>query len=150
MDLAAMLALNAAHESETSPLDADGLNKLIDEAFHVGVRSEGADGFLIAMDQAAAHTSPNFSWFKSRYPRFIYIDRIIVAPAARGRGLAAGLYEELFAAAASAGHDLVGCEVNMVPPNPGSDAFHSKLGFEEVGQASIGEGKVVRYLARRL
>jgi hypothetical protein len=43
------------------------------------------------------------------------------------------------------------CEVNADPPNPASDAFHTALGFAEVGSASIHAGsKTVRYLARRI
>jgi predicted GNAT superfamily acetyltransferase len=63
--------------------------------------------------------------------------------------VARGLYDELFAAAAHAGHSLIGCEVNVEPPNPISDAFHEALGFAEVGRASLlGGEKVVRYLVR--
>jgi predicted GNAT superfamily acetyltransferase len=65
--------------------------------------------------------------------------------------VARSLYHELFAAAAQAGHPIVGCEVNVEPPNPISDAFHEALGFTEVGRASLlGGEKVVRYLVRRL
>jgi len=61
------------------------------------------------------------------------------------------LYAELFERAQSAGHQTVVCEVNSDPPNPGSDAFHARLGFVEVGTAQIHGGrKTVRYLARSL
>jgi len=144
-----MLALNQAHEKETSVLDSGALHALLAQAFHVGLRDGGRDALLIALDQDAAHLSPNFQWFKSRYPRFVYIDRVIVASSRRGLGLARNLYEELFAAAARAGHVLIGCEVNFEPPNPVSDAFHEALRFREIGRATLMEGKkIVRYLAR--
>ena len=98
-DLAAMLALNNEHRKETSELDGAKLHALVVQGFHVGVRNGGRDAFLIAFDQDAISASPNFQWFKSRYKRFVYIDRVIVAPDKRGRGLARGLYEDLFAAA---------------------------------------------------
>jgi hypothetical protein len=61
------------------------------------------------------------------------------------------LYEDLFAAARTARHNLIVCEVNRDPPNPASDAFHATMRFETVGDASIrGGAKTVRYLARRL
>jgi predicted GNAT superfamily acetyltransferase len=44
------------------------------------------DAFLLALDQDADYDSPNFRWFSARYPRFVYVDRIVVASAARGRG----------------------------------------------------------------
>ncbi len=60
------------------------------------------------------------------------------------------LYEDLLQHAQRAGFDLVVCEVNCVPSNPGSDAFHAALGFVEVGRADlIGRNEVVRYLARQ-
>jgi predicted GNAT superfamily acetyltransferase len=150
-DESAMLALNDAHWAETSALEAPMLHALISQALHVGLRNRGRDAFLIALDQDALSASPNFQWFKNRYRRFVYVDRVIVAPAQRGRGVARGLYEELFAAAAHAGHSLVGCEVNVEPPNPVSDAFHEALGFSEVGRAAIHDGaKLVRYLVRMI
>jgi predicted GNAT superfamily acetyltransferase len=149
IDEVAMLALNNEHREETSELDAAKLHALIVQGFHLGLRNGGRDAFLIAFDQHALSASPNFQWFKSRYKRFVYIDRVIVAADKRGRGLARGLYDDLFAAAARADHSLVGCEVNVEPPNPISDAFHEALGFAEVGRASLfGGEKVVRYLVK--
>jgi uncharacterized protein len=151
MDESAVLALNGANEAETSPLDAGGLRALLEQAFHVGLCEEGRAAFLIAFDQDAVYASPNFRWFQARNRRFVYIDRIIVSRDRRGLGLARSLYEELFAAATAAGHELVGCEVNLEPPNPNSDAFHLKLGFNEVGRATLHpSGKVVRYLEKAL
>ena len=151
IDERAVLALNAANEVETSALDAAGLRQLCEQAFHVGLVDRGRDAFLIAFDQDASYASPNFLWFKARYPRFVYVDRIIVAAAARGQGLAAGLYHELFERAVRAGHTLVTCEVNVQPPNPASWAFHAAWGFTEVGRGASGDPlKVVSYLTRPL
>jgi predicted GNAT superfamily acetyltransferase len=151
MDERAMLKLNNEHREETSELDLPTLHALIVQGFHLGLRDGGREAFLIAFDQDCLSSSPNFQWFKSRYKRFVYIDRVIVARDKRGRGVARSLYHELFAAAAQAGHPIVGCEVNVEPPNPISDAFHEALGFTEVGRASLlGGEKVVRYLVRRL
>lgn len=140
------LALNNAHAAELSWLDAARFAELTRRAFCA--RSVGdVDAFLLAFDQDADYDSPNFLWFRERYRRFIYIDRIVVAPKARGRGYARLLYEDLFAQARRAGHDQVVCEVNSEPPNPASDAFHSAMGFDEVGGAAIHGGrKTVRYL----
>ena len=83
--------------------------------------------------------------------RFVYVDRIVVAPSARGRGLARRLYDELIRTATEAGHDRVVCEVNLDPPNPQSDAFHAALGFQPLATARIHGGtKTVRYMARSL
>ena len=86
VDENAMLALNNEHWEETSELDGAKLHALIAQGFHVGLRKGGRDAFLIAFDQDAISASPNFQWFKSRYKRFVYIDRVIVAADKRGRG----------------------------------------------------------------
>lgn len=149
IDEEGMLALNQVHQIETSALTLELMQALLAQAFHVGVRGRGADAFLIALDQDSLSGSPNFQWFKTRYRRFVYIDRVIVAESQRGRGLARGLYEELFTLCGQAGQSLVGCEVNVEPPNPISDAFHEALGFDEVGRAAILDGqKFVRYLIK--
>jgi uncharacterized protein len=147
---AALLSLNNAHAQELSWLDGARLMHLVGETF-LALRIGNVDALLLAFDQDADYDSPNFLWFRERYPRFVYVDRIVVAASARGRGLARLLYRELFTHAARAGHAQIVCEVNSEPPNPGSDAFHAALGFAEVGRASIHNGsKTVRYLLREL
>jgi uncharacterized protein len=146
----AILALNNAHAQELSWLGSERLQYLAEHAFLA--RCIGAlDAFLLAFDQDAPYDSPNFLWFRERFPRFVYVDRIVVAESARGRGLARALYRDLFEQAARAGHERTVCEVNSRPPNPESDAFHAALGFVEVGNARIHDGaKDVRYLLRTL
>lgn len=148
------LPLNNAHAAELSHLDADRLRSLLRQAFHaevIGPDVGKLDAFLIALDETAAYDSPNYAWVRARYERFAYVDRLVVAPAARGRGLARQLYSGLLDAARMAGYVTVLCEVNQDPPNPASDALHASLGFREVGAAPIHGGrKVVRYLARNV
>lgn len=149
-DAARVLALNNAHAVETSLLDAPRLREMLDEAF-LATRIGDVDAFLIVFDEKARYDSPNFVWFQAKYPDFVYVDRIITGPNARGKGYARALYEDLFEKAAARGHKRVVCEVNLDPPNPGSDAFHSALGFAEVGrQLLAGSGKTVRYLSKNI
>jgi hypothetical protein len=83
----------------------------------------------------------------ARYPAFLYIDRVVIAPGSRGLGHARRLYEDL---AAIAGGRPLCCEVNLVPANPASLAFHDRLGFVPCGEADDPRnGKRVRYLVRR-
>ncbi len=145
-----LLALNAAHEVELSPLDLGQLRHLVTEAF-VALRIGDVEAFLIALDQSATYDSPNFIWFRDRFDRFVYVDRIVVGPEARGKGHARRLYERLFELARQRGHSRVVCEVNSEPPNPQSDAFHRALDFTQVGAGPVpGRDKTVRYLMRPL
>lgn len=146
----ALLALNNAHAQQLSWLEPERLAHLVKHAF-LARRIGNLDAFLLALDQDAPYDSPNFQWFCARYPRFVYVDRIVVAPSAQGRGHARRLYQDLFERAAQAGHQQVFCEVNQSPPNLESDAFHAALGFIQVGAASIhGGSKTVRYMSRTL
>lgn len=147
---AALLALTNAHAKETSFLSEDRWRSMIANAFSATCVS-GTSALLIAFDQNAQYDNPNFEWFGERWSRFVYIDRVIVAEGHRGEGLARLLYGDLFARMKDTGHQRVGCEVNVDPPNPGSDAFHSKLGFVEQGRAALQDrGRMVRYLAKEL
>ena len=143
-----LLALNNRFARELSLLDAGRAGLLIREAF-MACRIGEADALLLAFDQDARYDNPNFNWFRTRFDRFVYIDRVVVAPEKRGRGLARELYLALFRRAAKSGHVRVVCEVNWEPPNPASDAFHAGLGFEQVGLAILpGAGKTVRYFSK--
>jgi len=141
------LDLNNRHATELSLLTLDGLEQLIARASYAKW-CPGETGFLIALDERADYPNPNFEWFRARFAQFVYIDRVVVDEAHRGRGLARQLYEDLFRTTDRA---LVVCEVNLVPPNPVSDTFHARLGFSAVGSALLPDRrKTVRYLCKHL
>jgi len=149
-DQAKVLALNNQFSVETSLLEAPKLAAMVKEAF-LATRIGDVDAFLIVFDQHARYDSPNFVWFRDRFADFVYVDRIVTGPQARGKGYARALYGDLFTKAVAAGHRRVVCEVNLDPPNPVSDAFHATLGFAEVGhQALQGTSKTVRYLSKNI
>ncbi|MVA95945.1 GNAT family N-acetyltransferase [Nitratireductor sp. CAU 1489] len=144
----AVLDLNNRHAVELSFLEPERLARMIGDAF-CARRIGQVEAFLIAFDQDADYDSPNFQWFKARYSHFVYVDRVAVDPAARGKGHARRLYRHVFDRAATGGYPLVTCEVNEQPPNPASDAFHAAMGFEAIGAAALpGGAKSVRYFAR--
>lgn len=146
---AALLALNNAHEAQTSLLSAARWDELVGRAFRATCVGTGA--LLITFDQDADYDSKNFQWLKARLARFVYVDRIVVAAHQRGAGVARHLYEDLFGAARAAGHDRVALEINVVPPNPGSDTFHGRMGFAELARVAWPEtGRTVRYMEKRL
>jgi hypothetical protein len=140
-DIPAVLALNNAHAVETSMLDEPGLAELLNCAFYARGIDGGVNGFLLAMDHRAPYANQNSIWFKKRRSSFVYIDRVIVAESSGGQGLGTKLYLDLIRAAYDAGHDSLACEVNIDPPNPGSEAFHAAMGFSVIGEATIHDGK---------
>ena len=145
-----LLELNNRHAVELSALDAEGFKSLISQAF-VAWSVAGGRALLIALDQGAHYDSPNFQWFRQRFERFVYVDRVVVGSQAQGLGIARHFYEGLFELARAAGHGQIVCEVNIDPPNPASEAFHARLGFAEVGVGLIhGGAKSVRYMSRPL
>jgi uncharacterized protein len=149
-EIANILALSALHEAETSALTHDSLSIMLGNAFHYATARAGVDGYLISFDQDANYHGINFLWFKSRYLRFVYIDRVVVAANARGKGIARSFYDELIRLARAANHEYIMCEINTFPPNDGSMAFHRAMGFTEVGKAEIGRQKTVSYQALAL
>jgi predicted GNAT superfamily acetyltransferase len=144
-DADAVLALNAASVAMLSPLDALQLRALAKQAAHhrVAVRDEAVVGFLLALREGSSYASPNYRWFAARYPRFLYIDRVVVDAGSRGGGIGAALYADLFAFARAAGIDTVACEYDLEPPNPESARFHARFGFAQVGHQRLAGGKQV-------
>jgi len=149
--LDAVLALNNQHAVETSELSRDALADMVDMAFTALQVGDGMDGFILTYADQSHYQGDNFRWFVQRYSSFVYVDRIIVASSARGHGLARSFYQHLIEHARRNGFSHIACEVNRVPPNPASEAFHDALGFNEVGRAEIvGGAKLVRYLIKDL
>lgn len=145
-----LLDLNNANANQTSLLTNSAWDRLVNDAF-AAICVDPPGSLLVAFDQNAELESPNFEWFRSRLRRFVYVDRIVVGADHRGQGIASRLYGELIRLALAAGHDLIACEVNLIPPNHQSDAFHASMGFSEVGRATHHDrGRTVRYLTRSI
>jgi len=134
-DFPAILTLNAESVQFLSPLSPERLDRLHRmAAYHKVVAHDGSvAAFLLAFREGADYDSPNYAWFAYRYAEFLYIDRIVAAPAARGQGFAAALYEDIIAFAARAGAVPLTCEFDLDPPNPASMRFHTRMRFREVG-----------------
>lgn len=146
-DVPALLALNNAEAERVNALTREALEALLRNAFAARMTADGA-GFLIAFDHATPPQGPNHAWFTARESYFAYIDRVLVAPASRGKGVARALYEDLAQIALAEQTKLLACEVNLDPPNPASLAFHERLGFVSVGtQATKGGAVTVTLLA---
>ncbi len=151
-DFAQILSLNAESVHFLSPLDEARLRHLhAQAAYHRVVDQDGTIGaFLLALREGADYDSPNYRWFAREYPQFLYIDRIVVATTARGRGFGAQLYDDIIDFAARSGVTRLTCEFDIDPPNPASAKFHARFGFREVGRQRIGDKKEVSLQARAI
>jgi uncharacterized protein len=141
-DFETICALNLAEAQHTSAMDVARLIELISiSCYHKVVILGGiVSAFLLAMCDDSRYANDNFEWFSKRYPRFIYVDRVVVSRASRGLRLGSLLYEDIFHYARSNEIPLITCEYNIVPPNEPSRLFHEKFGFKEQGSQWIANG----------
>ena len=148
-----MLALNESEVPHVGSLTMDSLQDFHAEAAYFRLVCDDQNNILavlIGMAPGAAYASLNYRWFNERYEKFAYIDRIAVAPQARRRGIAQALYDDFERQSASWAECLC-CEVNLVPENPVSMAFHQQLGLEQVGVLETQNGaKKVALLMRKI
>lgn len=155
-DLPALYAINQAstpgvgHEDE-----AEGLGALIGMGTCLVAADDAGKplGFINLVEPGTlAYPSDNLRWIEDWMARegasAHYVDRIAIAPKARGGRLGEALYRAAFEAAA--GRDWLTCEVNTDPDNPGSHRFHQRLGFERIGERRYRPDYAVAFYGRPL
>lgn len=135
-DREVFLAINQMNLPDVGPMDGDKLDLFIAEAAQLSVVDvDGAVvGIMVLLGPGSSYASPNYRWFSERYEDFVYVDRIALAPAARGQGWGPALYERFEALAVERGAPVMLAEVNTVPRNDRSLRFHSIAGFDEVAR----------------
>ncbi len=149
-DAAAVLALNQSNLEGVGPLDPDRQRWLVAIASQALVAEDAGEvvGFALVFGPRTDYDSTNYRWFVQRMDDFGYLDRIVVAPAHRRRGIASMLYDA--AEGGAQAHGRLVCEVYVEPPNVASLAFHAARGYTEVGRVPQANGKVCTMLAKRL
>lgn len=149
-DEAFILRLNAACTPEVGDMDASRFAQIRGAAHRILVAEVDGEavGFLILLRAGAAYDSDNFAWFEDRFDRHLYVDRIAIDEMARGEGVGAALYEAAIDVAREAGDPRITAEVNELPPNPVSLAFHDSMGFQHLGTRLSDAGKIVVLLER--
>lgn len=119
------------------------LNQLIDWSSHIlVVREQEIAGFIILMRENQNYDSLNYDFFNSQNYPFLYVDRIAIKEGHRRQGLGKMIYEKTIDIA----NDLnlpTCCEVNTIPRNGPSLAFHDTFGFKEVGTKDYDDHSVV-------
>jgi uncharacterized protein len=135
-DFSSILSLNLESEHLLAPMDRKLLSKLHGQAAYHRVACLGGEvvAFLLVFREHAEYESENFKWFAARHSSFLYIDRIAVRHAFRGKGLGGQLYRDLFQFAREAGITTLTCEYYLQPLNEASSRFHAGFGFQEAGE----------------
>ena len=134
-DVDDVLALNHRNVVKLAPLDVERLELLQSMADRVDVVDvDGAfGGFVITFEPGTAYDSENYRWFTERHgDGFYYLDRIVLHEDFGRRGLGGFVYDEVEAVARR--HGRMALEVNLVPRNAASLAFHERRGYVEVGR----------------
>ncbi len=133
-DHAAVLALNNSAVPHVNTLSEGDFSWIVSHAdyFRVAEDDSGITGFVIALRAGHEYWSLNYRWFTDRGGEFLYLDRVVVSEGARNRGVGRALYDDIDRFARGKWPRIT-LEVNLLPPNPGSLAFHERLGFRRVG-----------------
>jgi uncharacterized protein len=146
-DLDALLDINAAGVPGVTPLVPEEIAGLVSGQVRcwVAEAAGSVSGYFIAYhtDTDEFYDGEEFVWFQRHYPSSLYVDQIAVAPAFQRAGIGILLYRIAIDYALGRGCEALVCEVNREPPNPGSLAFHRRLGFEPVGDLRTHDGRTV-------
>ncbi|SDB61391.1 GNAT family N-acetyltransferase [Butyrivibrio sp. INlla16] len=140
-----VLKLNEENVDVLIPTDREELEYLAEKAvlFHVIYVDENPAGFIIALrDGLEDYDFKSYRWFKERYSKFLYIDRVVVDKKYWKKGLGRKLYQYAFDYAKVNDIEIVGAAITTIPYNKESLAFHAKQGFHEVGEQLIRGGTV--------
>lgn len=149
-DVPDVLRLNEASVHHLAPLDAEGAAWFLRHALHAWAADVDGRlaGFVLVLAPGLDYPSDNYRWFAARWERFHYLDRVVVDASHRRSGVGTAIYDAVERAAAEADVPVL-LEVNAVPPNEPSLAFHAARGYREVGQLEHPGGKVVSLRAWR-
>lgn len=141
--LPALLTMNNASAPEIVPLTQEQMTRLAELAsyFRVALYHGEVAGFIVGLSPGLEYHSPNYRWFCDNFDDFIYIDRVVVDQRYRGHGIGKVFYADVQSFSENRAERLT-CEVAIEPRNDLSLLFHGMLGFQEVGQLSIGKGKI--------
>jgi len=142
-DYPAIVRLNDGEVEHTSPMDMKRLSLLASLAayFRVALSGNRIVAFLMAMKDGVPYQNDNYGWFSSRYSSFLYIDRIVVGSDFQGCGIGKLFYQDVFTFSRQTGIPMITCEINTIPSNKRSIAFHAGFGFREVGSQCYFEGR---------
>lgn len=152
-DFPSILTINHDCVPAVCALDTNELARLLSMNC-IGFVAEdhhNVEGYLLAFRKNEAYDGEEFDYFKSHIAEdFLYIDQIAIAQTARRKGVGIKLYDAASHWAKKHGMQKLCCEVNLLPPNPQSVAFHTTIGFGSIGELSVSDGRNVTLLVKKL
>ena len=143
-DLELLYTLNQQNVPELGSLVCTAnLKSLIEKSLKILILKELDQiiGFCLLFKEDSSYDSPNYLYFKNKFDKFLYIDRVVVASDFTGNGGGKLMYDQVFKIAALE-NLTVCCEVNEKPLNKVSLSFHKKLGFSKTNEKVYAEKKV--------
>lgn len=151
-DFESILPINAEGYPGVVRLAFDELTTVLAAApfFYVAKVDSQVAGYVIAYTDKNSYDGDEFLWFQARYPNFLYIDQIAIAPTVRRARIGSHFYQFVEQFARQTALTSLVCEVNLEPPNPVSLSFHTKNGFVEVGVMDTPDGRKVSLRRKEL
>jgi hypothetical protein len=135
-DTPEVLALNERNVEALAPMDEARFAQLRSWSDRFDVLESDGEiaGFVITFAPGTPYDSDNYRSFTERHGGrgFYYLDRIVLHERFRRQGLGGFVYDALETVATR--HGRMALEVNVVPRNDASLAFHERRGYVEVGR----------------
>jgi len=148
-----VLEINVEAQPNVAGLDRVELARLssLSRTHFVAIDGEVVRGYALNFACDDAYDGEEFLSLRKLISQpFMYIDQVAVARSVRTRGIGRQLYESLDHTASERGIRYLCCEVNTRPANPGSLAFHARLGFNTLSSMATRDGREVVLLQKLL
>jgi uncharacterized protein len=148
-----VLKINVEAQPNVAALDHVEFSRLmgLSRTHIVAADGETVFGYALNFGRDDAYDGEEFLALRSLISQpFVYIDQVAVIGSAQGTGIGRRLYKALEHTGWERGIRCLCCEVNTMPPNPGSLAFHSRLGFSKLSSFATRDGRNVVLLEKRI
>lgn len=144
-DSGSILNINSGCLPGVAELDQKELDRLLLNAafFRIAELYNTIAAYLIAFTRDSDYDGQEFLRFRDNQDNFLYIDQVAVSKHSRRRGIATELYRDAIEFASVHRIDRLCCEVNIIPPNPGSMEFHYRLAFIRTGTMTTVDQRTV-------
>jgi predicted GNAT superfamily acetyltransferase len=111
--------------------------------------AEGAlRAFALGMSSHLPQAHFSLHWFLMRFENFLFLERLVVAPALRRKGLASALLERTLQWSRNEGLTMLCCQVHDRPANREAQAFVLSQGFKAIESVMLPSRDIVTMYQR--